>query len=277
LGPFWVGLIVAVLAFLAGRQGLRALLKSRVLWFAGALVGLGVAAQVAWIVWLDALDPHNFIGKATHQDAIELARKGIGDSYFYLKEMIGVFGWRDVPAPTVTFLVWICIAGALSALAIAVGHRRDAIAMVVVGVLTAILPVTFLVQQSGYAGWQGRYTMPLAVGVPVLAGLALRGIAVRSTHRFVIVLAGAALGAGHVLAFGENLRRYTVGTSGTIWFWTREAWSPPVSSLLLLVVFVVATAGWVTWLLFPSGAHRRVEQHETEAVPFGLAEAGARP
>jgi hypothetical protein len=64
-----------------------------------------------------------------------------------------------------------------------------------------------------------------------------------------VVLAGGALGAGHVLAYAQNLRRYTVGATGTIWFWTQEEWSPPVSSLLLVLGFVVATAAWVMWVL----------------------------
>jgi hypothetical protein len=67
--------------------------------------------------------------------------------------------------------------------------------------------------------------MPLAVGVPVLAALALRDTAVRKARLMAVALAGGALGAAHVLAYAQNLRRYTVGAAGTIWFWTQEAWS----------------------------------------------------
>jgi Predicted membrane protein (DUF2142) len=167
--------------------------------------------------------------------------------------MIGVLGWLDVPAPTLVLLVWVAVLGGLSALAVAFGRRREVVALVVVGIATAVVPVVLFVQQSGYADhWQGRYTMPFAVGVPVLAALALRDTAVRNARLTAVVLAGGALGAAHVLAYAQNLRRYTVGAAGTIWFWTQEAWSPPVSSLLLVLGFVVATAGWVTWVLSPS-------------------------
>jgi len=88
-----------------------------------------------------------------------------------------------------------------------------------------------------------------------------------------VAVAGAALGVGHVLAFAQNLRRYSVGAGGTVWFWTREAWSPPVPSLLLLIAFVVVTAGWVAWLVSPSRAHRRAEQLETGAARLELLEA----
>jgi len=261
LGPLWLGLIVLVLAGLAGMQGLRVLRASRALWVWGVVVGASVAVQLAWIVWVGALDPHNFLGVASHQDGIELTRRAIGDSFLGFREMIGVFGWLDVPAPTLVFLVWIAVLGGLSALAVAFGRRREVVALVVVSTATAVLPVAFYVQQSGYANhWQGRYTMPLAVGVPVLGALALRDTAVRNARLTAVVLAGGALGAAHVLAYAQNLRRYTVGATGTIWFWTQETWSPPVSSLLLVLGFVVATAGWVTWVLSPSrGGEVRVE------------------
>jgi Predicted membrane protein (DUF2142) len=277
LGPFWVGFTVLVLAGLAGTRGLRALRGSRALWLWGGVVVACVVAQLGWIVWVGALDTHNYLGAASHEDAITLARKGIGDSYSYLREMIGVFGWRDVPAPTLTFLIWFAALGGLSAFAVAFGRRRDVVALLVVAAATAVLPVASYVQQSGYAGWQGRYTLPIAVGVPVLAGLALHASAVRNARRAAVVLAGAALGVGHVLAFAQNLRRYTVGAGGTVWFWTQEAWSPPVSSLLLPIAFVVATAGWVTWLLSPSRERRRAEQPEIESARLDLAEAWAGP
>jgi hypothetical protein len=277
LGPLWVGLAVLVLAGLAGMQGLRALRRSRALWvWAGVVAGCFVA-QLGWIVWVGGLDPHNFLGVASHEDGITLARKSIGDSHAYLREMIGVFGWRDVPSPTLTFLIWFAALGGLSAFAVAFGRRREVVAFLVVGAATAVLPVALYVQQSGYAGWQGRYTMPLAVGVPVLAGLALRGTAVRNARGAAVVLAGAALGVGHVLAFAQNLRRYTVGAGGTVWFWTQEAWSPPMSSLLLVMAFVVATAGWVTWLLSPSWERRRAEQPEIESTRIDPAEDCAGP
>jgi hypothetical protein len=116
--------------------------------------------------------------------------------------------------------------------------------------------------------------MPLAVGVPVLAALALRGTTVRNIRGAVVALAGAALGVGHVLAYGQNLRRYTVGLGGTVWFWTQQEWSPPASSLLLVIAFVVATACWVVCLLSPSRQPRRAEQHETDSTALEPVEAG---
>ena len=276
LGPLWAATILLVLAGLAGRRGLRALRTSRAVWGWAAVVGVCVIGQLAWIVWVGALNPHNFLGAPTHEDGFTLAQTAIGHSSVEFREMIGVFGWNDTPAPTLTFLAWVAAIGGLAALAVAFGRRRDVVAMLVVGVAAAVIPVVLFVHESGFAGWQGRYTMPLAVGVPVLAALALRGTAVRNARGAAVVLVGATLGVGHLLAFAQNLRRYTVGLGGTIWFWTRQQSSPPVSSLLLVIGFAVATACWVTWLLLPSRERRRAEQHETESASLELVGAHAR-
>jgi len=275
LGPLWAAIILLVLVGLAGRQGIRVLRASRALWAWAAGVAACVIAQMAWIVWVDALDPHNFLGAPTHEDGFTLAQKAIGLSGGEFREMIGVFGWNDTPAPAITFFMWVAALGGLAALAVAFGRRRDVVGMLVAGVATAVVPVVLFVYQSGFARWQGRYTLPLAVGVPVLAALALRGTAIRNARGAAVVLVGVALGAGHVLAYAQNLRRYTVGLDGTIWFWTKEQWSPPVSSLLLVIAFVVATACWVAWLLSPSRGRRRVPQYETESARVELIDAGS--
>jgi Predicted membrane protein (DUF2142) len=251
LGPLWAGLILLILAGLAGRQGIRALRWSRAVWTWGAVVGACLISTLAWIVGVGALDKDKYLGAPTNESLSQLVRGAIGDSFAFFREMIGVFGWNDLPAPTLTLLVWTAVLGGLAALAVAFGRRRETIAMLVVGVLAAVLPVVIVVAQSDYGGWFGRYTMPFALGVPVLAGLALRGPALHRVPRGAVLLAGGALVAGHVLAYAEVLRRYTVGAGGTVWFWTNPAWSPPVPPLLLLLGAVAATVAWAIWLLVP--------------------------
>jgi hypothetical protein len=256
LGPLWAGLILLVLAGLAGRQGLRALRSSRAVWAWSVVVTVCLITTVAWIVGVGALDKDKYLGTPTNESVSELVRGAIGDSFFFFREMIGIFGWNDLPAPTLTLVVWAAVLGGLSALAVAFGRRRETVALLIVAVLAAVLPVAFIVVQSDYGAWFGRYTMPFAVGVPVLAGLALREPALRGARRVAVLLAGGALAAGHVLAYAHVLRRYTVGTNGTVWFWTNPRWSPPVPPLLLLLGAVAATVAWAGWLL-PTGSSRR--------------------
>jgi hypothetical protein len=91
--------------------------------------------------------------------------------------------------------------------------------------------------------WQGRYTMPLAVGVPILAGFSLSESArARLSTRRISYLLIVAFTLAQLVAFWQPLRSYSVGKNGTIWFFTRARWDPPIPSVVLLLVYTAATA-----------------------------------
>jgi hypothetical protein len=239
------------------------------------VVGACAVAQLAWLEWVGGLDPHNYIGAPSHETGAELVQLGIGQSSMFLRQMIGDFGWNEVPAPAFTQVMWIAALGGLGAVALVLGRRRDAVTLAVVGVLSAALPIAFIVYQSGYAPWLGRYTMPFAVGVPVIAGLALRGRVLSGGRHAAAYLAAAGLAVGQVLAFGQSLRRWTVLADGPIQFWKNPAWSPPLSSLLLMVAFVVAVVVWCVWLVAPTPAPRPEPPVDAEVGQPDLVEARA--
>ena len=90
--------------------------------------------------------------------------------------MIAVFGWIDIPAPSLTFAVWFLALGGMIALAILASSRPWALVLRLGDRIDPVLPVlleAWQVRDVGYQ-WQGRYTLPLAVSIPVLAGV--RGI-----------------------------------------------------------------------------------------------------
>jgi len=274
LGPMWAALILLVLAAIGGMRGLRTLRSSRALWACGVGLVMCLIAALAWIVRVDVFDKDKYLGAPPNKSGGELAREAIGDGFFFFSEMVGMFGWDNVRAPTLTFLVWTAVVGGLCALAVALGRRREGIALLAVGSLAAVMLVVLGVLQRGHSEAQGRYVLPIAVGVPVLAGLALREPALRRARGTAVVLAGGALVAGHVLAYGQNLRRYTVGADGTVWFWTNPSWSPPVSPLLLVLGYFVAVIVWAAWLLVPTPTRKPEQQLETEAAEPDLV--GAR-
>ena len=105
--------------------------------------------------------------------------------------------------------------------------------------------------EGGGVNWQGRYTLPLAVGVPILAAVAL-GTTERGrqlvTSRFMLGV-GVVVGVGQLLAFAQNLRRYTVGYHGDLQYWKDPLWSPPVPALVLTIAFGIAASAFLWWLL----------------------------
>jgi hypothetical protein len=107
-----------------------------------------------------------------------------------------------------------------------------------------VVASTLLARSIGY-GYQGRYTLPIAVGLPVLCALAL-GVRL-SGHRVerrLLVVVTTSVVVGHLASFVYALHRYTVGQSGPLVFWTDPRWQPPLTAggLLLLALVLGAAA-----------------------------------
>jgi hypothetical protein len=62
----------------------------------------------------------------------------------------------------------------------------------------------------------------------------------------------------HLLAFAQNLRRYTVGYDGAIQYWLHPQWSPPLSPLLLTVAYALVLTAFVGWVLGAAGRSAKV-------------------
>jgi len=189
---------------------------------------------------------------------VDVVQDSFGATSNWFREMIGTFGWLDTDTPIVTWLVWITVLGLVFFVALAWAKRRHV--AVILAVLAAAVVVPIVMQSTLYRHvgtvWQGRYALPLAVGIPLVAAVALaateRGCEL-ATRRFLWVV-GLMLGVGHLLAFAQNLRRYTTGATRNVWYWLHARWEPPVPALLLTFGYVVVIAAFVAWLLVPDPA-----------------------
>jgi len=269
LSMVWLGIIGLTGAVLAGRAGTRALLASPTVRRWALLVAAAVAFSVAWFVALRPLD--NLARHGPDPGPVStwmLWRQSFGATYDHYRMMIGAVGWIDTYAPSVVDILWTVGVGVLVVLALALAARRDAVVVVVLLVLTVVLPVAIDVSHARDLGlgWQGRWTLPLAVGVPIIAALSVawsdrRHVLDRS--RLPVVLAVCFVVA-HFLMYGQALRRYTVGASGALDFWLHPQWDPPLPAWLLLggtlaVLIVLAVRIW--------GAD--VRRPSSEAEPTG--------
>jgi len=247
LGPMFLVLILVALVGIGGRRAVG-LLRDQGLRLWVILAGSAVALQGLWVVLAKPLDSST--GDATtntHYTSTELAKLSFGRSGILLREMIGVFGWRDTAAPEVTYLIWIAALGAVIALGVVLGARRD---LVVVGgllVLSVVIPVISEAREANAVGffWQGRYTLPLAVGIPIVAAwsAAKRTEPTLNRARLGLVLA-TALGLAQGLAFLQAERRYSVGAQGELAFWRHAHWTPPGGVWPVTLIFLAALATW---------------------------------
>src|SRR5262249_6481042 len=99
--------------------------------------------------------------------------------------------------------------------------------------------------------WQGRYTLPVAVGVPLLAVFALQS----ETGRRVLLRGwfmpalGAMLVVAHVLAFYQALRRWAGGADRPVFYLLHPDWTSIVPQFLLIVAYGVVFTAFVVRLL----------------------------
>lgn len=245
--PLFGLLLVAGVVAVAPWAVLRDVVGRRVTWLAGGAGLVAGSVAAAWVLGAGTLQGP--VGRFPElADRSFAAREATGRSVEYLRQMVGVFGWLDAPAPGLTFAVWFVALGVLLVLALAGARdRRARVVVVVVVVVLVTLPIVVQLPGAPDAGliWQGRYLLPLALGLPLLCALLLardRPELARDL-RLPAVLAPALLLA-HVAALYWVLRRYAVGVDGDLLV-VGSVWQPPLGVGPVLALYtgaLVATA-----------------------------------
>ena len=249
LSPLWLAVVAVVLAAVTGRRRLATLLGRRDARRWLAVVVTCSAFAVAWILLVGTLD---LLRTDEFRDLplSQAVRMSMGKTDYEIRQMVGVFGGLDTFSPSLTYYLWFSALGFVLLLGLAVSPLRLALALLGVLAVTVFLPVALessRVEEYGFP-WQGRYILPLAVGLPVLAAFAVaRRPEVLAGHdgRVAVVLA-VSVAVAHVASFAQALRRYTVGANGTLVFFDGR-WDPPVPTAALVAGFTLAVAAFAAW------------------------------
>jgi hypothetical protein len=253
LGPLWLFLMVVALLSIASMSDLRALVRSRATWLGAAVVAVAVASQLVWLKVASPLSGVDSV-RALDEPLSALFRQSIGRAYDDKLQMIAAFGWLDTTSPQITYVLWIAAASTVVLLALALVSRRSM--LVIMALIAAVVFVPALLESTsaprlGFI-WQGRYTLPLAVGAPLLgtfvAGARTRSV-LRGTRVYLVI--GIMLFVAQTAGFYQALRRYTVGEAGALKFWSFAEWTPPLPSLVLLATFSGAMILLLCLLLGP--------------------------
>jgi hypothetical protein len=260
----WGALIVLVLLAVAQRDRLRTLSRSASTWIWTLATVLIAALQ--WVL----------VGAATASsldDAGDAGNSGeaLRDLGFYRDQVFGgVLGWLDTRLPPLVYVVFSVGTGLLAVLALRFAPRRLAVGVGAVMALMIGIPLAIGAVRYGY--FQGRYMLPLAVGLPILAALGLaEGVGARRWPRVLPFVVVPAVAVAHVLAFAQTLRRFTAGANGPWWFTAPPAWRPPIlSPSALMIAFAVAIVAWLLWVaaLASSGYGPTRQVHATPSEPL---------
>lgn len=258
LSVLYAAVIVAVAVLAAPVAHLRDVLRDRRTWPSFAVIGVAGVAAAGWVLGAGSLS----VGGVAHP---ELTFAGAAKLTFlatpdYVTNMIGQFGWMDTDLRPTTYLAFAATAGVAVLLAAAVGSRRERLLLAGLALTVVVLPVVIHASQARSLGmiWQGRYILPVAVGLSLFAGYVLvdrlggpsqpQELRVDLGHRLVVPVAAVA-GAVQFAAFGENLRRYVNGADGAWLVVEPGAWLPPLPILLVVTLAVVACAAYAALLV----------------------------
>jgi hypothetical protein len=246
ISPLWLALILVAVALIGTRKGLIALARSTRVRVWG---GIAACASAFQLVWLSLYG--QYLLPVDVEEGLTLAgalRTSLGRQEALFRDIVGRLHWGMFAPSGPAVVLWAAGLGVLVLVAAAASRRR--IALVILGVLLACVAVPVLAEvrgadEHGIIFWRARYTLPLAVGIPILAGLALASetdIAGRVLRRLATLLASIFLVASWI-AFARDGQRLTVGALGPLLPWSGHGWSPPVPLTLLDVTYLGLLAG----------------------------------
>ncbi|UUI74514.1 DUF2142 domain-containing protein [Cellulomonas chengniuliangii] len=275
--PYCAVLVVAVV-LMSRWSALVEILRSRSAWPSFAVIVAGCVSALAWVVGTNSLGS----GGATTRPDLTFgvaARLTIADSNAYLTNMIGQFGWMDTNLPPWLHMAFAACAGSVVLLALATGTWRERAVLVGVVGTTFLLPVAIHSSQAVYLGiiWQGRYILPVAVGILVLAGHILVDRMADAPCRVGAQLAtvvGLALAGIQLVAFIENLHRYVNGEHGGWFSVTSESWLPPLPLALVIGGAVLSSAAYAVLIAWIA---RRQQPASGPVLPTGRSRADGQP
>lgn len=191
LGWLWVVLAAAGSVASVPREQRRLFLRS------GAARLILSCTAGAWAVaeaWSVTFRSYQVFSLDTPPEGlVAAARSSLRALPDLLKETVAYLGDLTVPPPLAADACWVLVAAAVAGIAVA-GGRRTALlvlagAALVPAISLGIEAISFIDPSLG--GWQGRYTLPLVVGVPLLCVARTDGIA--AERRTVVLLASAAI------------------------------------------------------------------------------------
>ena len=240
----WLAVLGVVFLIAAGRRSLGRLVRRPAVLIAAAAVAVVAVCCLLWNYL--AMTSDTSTGAPLFGGRAEGFLQSYRSSAAWWEQQIGVLGWLDTPLPTAALWGTLLIVGVIVVPA-AVGSRpamRIALlAALVAAVGVPIIAQTFLFPTMGLV-WQGRYGMPLTVGVVLVAGIALD-----ETSVFDRAIAGRLMGLclcgwaliGITVGF-YNLQRYATGSAeaaGYELLWQPTAWQPPSGNALAFGVLAL--------------------------------------
>jgi hypothetical protein len=240
IGPVLLLVDLAALAVLAGPAAVRAAVRRRDLWvWLGGGAAAGLVAYAGWLLF--ARSPVGAgPGEPTDLGVAGILRGLVPDRFeFYVRQIVGQFGYGETTMSPLAVLLWYALVAALVLPAARrVGWReRGVLAGLVLAGFGLLVALEFYFVPT--AGWfsHGRYALPILVGA-VLVAAARDPRRQRRWWPPALVLATVPV---HLYALVRVLSRYREGIDASLSPFGGR-WDPPVPAPLALAAVLVGVA-----------------------------------
>jgi hypothetical protein len=259
LGPLWCLMILAVVLVAVRTEPgrIRALLRRRAV-LAGALLVLVSALQsTAWVLAMGSLKlgvegtGHTSLAHRASVTATQLPA--------WTFQTIAAFPLRDQPTLPVVYACFLFLFGIVMVTGLRSADGRSRVAIVLVAAFVLAFPYLTTVKSLDEFGaaWQGRYGLPVAMGMVVVAAYALdrRGYHLRGPVRLLLLLlfvVAQSVAPAYGLVYET---RYSPQVDSSSWL---------QPSMLLTIVVAAASAALMCWGAFGHGLQPR-ERARAEA------------
>jgi hypothetical protein len=175
LGPLWAALIVgiALLAWPGLWPRTVELLRSR----KGAIAALWLCGVAFASIWWIRSQGSLRVGTSDEGqlDLGERIGRSLKETLVWTFQYIGAFPHRNNPAPALIYVTALTVLITIGVMAVRCATRRERWAIsIAVGAAYAIpLGITVATIEKFGTAWQGRYALPLLLGVGILCGVVL--------------------------------------------------------------------------------------------------------
>jgi hypothetical protein len=245
-GPLWILVALGVVFFPTTRARLRRVLQPRRgrLW-AGALAVVFVLS-VLWTVLMRTGEPG--MVAPTPISAGQALRFELFERLdLYARQMVGTLSWNDTPLPALCYVAWFMAFGLLVLGGLGVGDRWARwrmLALAVAAFAVLVIPDALSARVYGFVA-QGRYVLPIVVGLPILAAQAMgdRGALIGEHARGLTRLLALVLVPIHLIGLYITMIRWQhgLGQLGNIPLNPLGGeWQPPLGPELPLALGVLA-------------------------------------
>ena len=242
LGPLWCLMVLAaVLVGVRADPGrIRSILRRPVVWAGAALVAVSAVQSTLWVLAVDALK----VGGVTGEPTSLGHRLGLSATQLpaWVLQAIAAFPLRDQATHTAVYVCYLALFLVVVSLGLRYGTARSRTAIVLVATTMLLLPYAMTVRSfDAYgAAWQGRYGLPVAIGMVLLAAAALDRAErdVRGPTQMVLFLLFV---AAQTFAPAHTLLREVANSPQA----DSGSWVQP--SLLFVVLAAAASAAVMWW------------------------------